>query len=399
MSRTVLPSFGLIALLGLLSAFSPLSIDLYLPSLPAIAGDFGVPSASVQQSLSTFFLGLAAGQLFYGPMSDRYGRRPALYVGIGIYLVASIACAVATDIHALVIARAVQGLGAAASPVAARAIIRDVYEGRRAAQAMSFVIMVMAVAPLTAPLIGGQILAFFGWRGIFWVLTGFALLSLALVAFRLPETNGPERRGDVHLIALFQAYGTLLADPRARAYLACGPLVFAALFAYVTGAPFVYIEVFGVDPQYFGFYFAVNVLGLVAGNYLNSRLVMRMGYRRLLGAGVVVTLASSLVLLAVALSGRGGLLGIMLPLFFAVGTVGIVGANTVAGLLELFPRNAGAASALFGTVQFGMAALAGVAVGALNDGSAVAMGAVMTACASGAFIAYRRLAWLQRKPV
>lgn len=393
MPRTLTRGRGLIALLGLLSAVGPLSIDMYLPSLPSIASDLGAHSAVVQQSVSAFFLGLAAGQIAYGPLSDRFGRRPALFAGIAVYLVASLACAAAGDINTLIAARAMQGLGAAASAVAGRAIIRDVWEGNEAARVMSFVIMVMAIGPLMAPIVGGQILVFAGWRGIFWVLTAFALLVLCMIAFRLPETNGPDHRGDVRLAPLFRAYGHLLGDPHVLAYLACGGLVYAAMFAYITGAPFVYIEVFGVDPQYFGFYFALNVIGITAGNYLNSQLVMRLGYRRMLGLGATVAMISSLALLGVALSGRGGLLTVVILLFFAVSTVGVVGANTVAGLLELYPRNAGAASALFGLFQFGLGALSGVAVGALNDGTPVAMGAVMAIAATGAFFAHR---WLKR---
>lgn len=383
--------FGLIALIGLLTAVGPLSIDMYLPSLPAIAGDLGASSAAVQQSVSAFFLGLAAGQIVYGPLSDRFGRRPALFLGFSLYLIASLACATAGGIHILVIARAVQGLGAAASPAAGRAVIRDRWKGDAAARAMSFVIMVMGVAPLIAPMVGGQVLEYFGWRAIFWLLTAFAAVALALVAFRLPETNGPERRGGVRMAAVYRAYGSLLADARVRAYLVCGGLIYASMFAYITSAPFVYIRIFGVDPQYFGFYFGLNVVGMLIGNYLNGRLVTRLGYRRMLGVGAAVALAATLALLGFALTGFGGLPAIVATLFFAVGTVGIVGANTVAGLLDLYPRNAGAASALFGVFQYGLGALAGAVVGALYAGTPAAMGIVMAAAAAGAFAAYKRL--------
>ncbi|HET7369381.1 MAG TPA: MFS transporter, partial [Gammaproteobacteria bacterium] len=207
-------------------------------------------------------------------------------------------------------------------------------------------------------------------------------------------TNGPDKRGGVRMAAVYRAYGHLLGDARVRAYLVCGGLIYAAMFAYITSAPFVYIQIFNVDPQYFGFYFGLNVVGMLIGNYLNGRLVTRLGYRRMLGLGAGVALVSTLALLGFALAGFGGLAAIVAMLFFAVGTVGIVGANTVAGLLDLYPRNAGAASALFGVFQYGLGAAAGAVVGALYSGTPVAMAVVMAAAAAGAFAAYKRLASL-----
>ncbi|HET7674098.1 MAG TPA: Bcr/CflA family multidrug efflux MFS transporter [Gammaproteobacteria bacterium] len=386
MTSTQTRNAGLIALLGLLTAVGPLSIDTYLPSLPTIARELGASSAAVQQSVSAFFFGLAAGQIIYGPLSDRFGRRPALLLGFALYLVAGVVCALAGAIHVLIAARAVQGFGAAASASAGRAVIRDRWKGDEAARAMSFVVMVMAIAPLLAPVVGGQILEYFGWRAIFWMLTAFALLALALVTFRLPETNGPERRGDVRIAATYQAYWHLLADARVRAYLFCGGFVYAVMFAYIVSAPFVYIDIFGIDPQYFGFFFGLNVVGLIIGNYANGRLVVRLGHQRMLGIGAAITLLSSLALLGAALAGAAGIATVVVTLFFAVGPVGLVGANTVAGLLNLYPRNAGAASALFGVFQYGLGAAAGVAAGALYAGTPLAMGLVMALAAAGPFL-------------
>src|SRR5699024_10512096 len=276
----------LIALLGFLADVGPLSIDTYLPSLPTISDTLGAATGAVQLSVSAFFFGLACGQIFCGPLSDRFGRRPVIFIGFGIFVGASIACALATHVTALIIARAIQGLAASASPAAGRAVIRDVWSGNQAARAMSFVVMVMSVAPLIAPLMGGQLLTWFGWRSIFWMLALFGFASIVLVQLRLPETNGPERRSGVRLGAYFRAYGLILGSTRACAYLVCGGLASSVMFAYITGISFVYIDLFGVQPKYFGFLFSINVIGLVLGNWFNSRFVLRHGYHRLLGGGL-----------------------------------------------------------------------------------------------------------------
>ncbi len=381
----------LIALLALMAAVGPLSIDTYLPSLPAIAKGFGVAASAVQLSVSAYFIGLAAGQVFAGPLSDRFGRRPVLFVGFALFLVASAACAIAPDVELLVVARAVQGLGAAASAAVGRAVVRDVWSGDRAARAMSFVMMIMSLAPLVAPIMGGYIFAHFGWRAIFWMLVGFAALILVLVAARVPETNGPERRAGVHLATYFRAYGHVLANGRAWAYLICGGFSTAVMFAYLTGAPFVYIEFFGVEPRHFGYFFALNVIGLAGGNYLNSRLVTRHGYHLLTSIGAIVTLLATAALLLCALSDSGGLLAFVITLFCTMAPIGLVSGNTMIGLLDDYPRNAGAASALFGVLQFGAGAVAGVAVGALHDGTPVAMSVVMFAAALISLLAWLAL--------
>ncbi|MGH8162357.1 MAG: Bcr/CflA family multidrug efflux MFS transporter [Gammaproteobacteria bacterium] len=378
----------LIVLLGLLAAVGPLSIDTYLPSMPAIGAELGATAATVQQTVSAYFFGLAVGQIFSGPLSDRFGRRPVLLFGFALYLLASIGCVLTPGIGILIAARAVQGLGASASSAAGRAVIRDIWSGNRAARAMSFVIMVMAFAPLVAPLIGGQIFAHFGWRAIFWLMIGFALLAMAMVVFRLPETNGPEKRAGMRLAASFRAYGRVLKNVPAGGYLVCGGASYAVMFGYITGVPAVYIKIFGVNPQYFGFFFGLNVIGIVIGTFVNARLVTRYGYHRLIGIGAAVTILSAIALLVCALTSTGGIVAVVITLFFAVGPVGLVGANTIAGLLNLYPKNAGAASALFGVAQFGLGALAGVIVGALYAGTPVAMGLTMTIMAAASLLAF-----------
>lgn len=388
MPKTDRHHLELIVLIGALAAIGPLSIDTYLPSMPAIAAQFAAASSLVQQSVSAYFVGLAAGQIICGPFSDRFGRRPVLFAGLGLYLAATLACVLAPTIGVLIAGRALQGLGASATPAAGRAVIRDIWSGDRAARAMSFVMMVMAFAPLIAPTLGGQIYAWFGWRAIFWLMAGFGVLLIVLVQFRLPETNGPERRAGVNIGDYFRAYGRVLADAPAWGYLLAGGLSYAAMFAYITGAPFVYIEVFNVDPAYFGLFFAVNVIGLTLGNWLNSRFVDRLGYLPMLGIGTAVSAAGVLALLICALTAAGGLIAVAVTLFVAIAPVGMNGANAIAGMLNLYPKNAGAASALFGVSQFGFGAVAGILVGVFYTGTPVAMALAMMTMAAGALVAW-----------
>ena len=394
MTKETAGGLGLIALLGTLTAFGPLSIDMYLPGLPAIAHEFGTSAAHAQQSLSSFFLGLAVGQLIYGPFSDRFGRRPVLITGTSIYIVASLACLLSPSIGGLIGARLVQGLGGAAGPVMARAIVRDLYSGRNAARVQSFVIMVMAVAPLIAPLVGGYVVSGVGWRSIFGILLAFGVLCFGLVLFVLPETHDPAKRAGARIARKFAAYGRVLTNRYAVAYLLCGGMTFGSLFAYISGSPFVYIQVFGVQAQHFGYYFGINVLGLVIGNYINGRFVLRHGVHRMLFGGTTLAMIAALGLLTVSLLNIGGLWGVAIPLFFTTSVIGLVGSNTIAGLLEIFAENAGAASALFGVFQFGCGALAGAAVGLLQHGNAVAMATVMAGGTVGAFLAQLYL-WLR----
>lgn len=383
----------LIILLALLAAIGPLSIDAYLPAMPAIAADLRVASPVIEQSLSSYFVGLALGQVICGPLSDRLGRRPILFGGLVLYLLATVACVMVPGAHGLIAGRALQGLGASATPAVSRAVVRDLWSGNRAARAMSFIMMAMAFAPIVAPLLGGQILIYLGWRAIFWLMFFFGLLLVALVALRLPETHGPARRANVRLFDHFVAYRLVLSSARGWAYLLAGGLSYAVLFGYIIGSPSVYIEFFGVRPDIFGFYFGLNVIGLTLGNWFNSRFVMRWGYLRMLGMGILVTSVGTLALLLFAQSGAGGLTAVVLTLFIAVAPVGMSGANAIAGLLDRYPDNAGAASALFGVSQFGFGAVAGVLASAFHTGSAAGMAWTMLVMALGAMVAWLGLWW------
>lgn len=378
----------LIGVLGFITAIGPLSIDMYLPAMPGLGREFGVEPAAVQYTLSVFFIGLATGQLTYGPLSDRYGRMPILYFGLSLYLASSLVCALTGSIDGLIAARLFQGFGAASAPVMARAIVRDRFAGNEAASVMSFVVMVMAAAPLVAPLLGSLFLKIASWRGIFLFVAFYAVLGLFILRLQLAESHPCARRViERSLAAQYLEYFALLARLPVVLFLACGSLMFGALFSYVAASSFVYIDQFDVHREVFGLYFGANVLAMLIGTWSNGYLVRYYGYRRLLGVAVVNTQACGLLLLVTSLTGWGGFWGVAVPLFFLLSTVGVAGANTVAGLMDLAPDAAGAASALFGVCQFVAGALASWFVGILG-GDAIAMAIVMTTAAGGSVVAY-----------
>lgn len=272
----------LLLLLSALVAFGPLSIDMYLPSLPAIAADLGASDAQVQRSISGFLVGFCVGMLFYGPLSDRFGRRPVLLAGIALYLFSSLACALADSAGQLVLLRVLQALGGGAASVLARAMVRDLYPLGEAARMLALMHMVTMLAPLAAPLLGGYLMLWAGWRALFVVLALFAGLCL-LAVWRVAESHPPERRGG-SLAQAFLAYGRLLGDRRALGYVLCMGLAFAGMFAYISAAPFVFIEHFGVRAERFGWFFGLNILGVMLATWCSARLVRRHGPRPLLRA-------------------------------------------------------------------------------------------------------------------
>jgi DHA1 family bicyclomycin/chloramphenicol resistance-like MFS transporter len=383
-------SYARLALiLGTLAAFGPLSIDMYLPGLPSIAREFGTTTAAVQQTLAVFFVGLALGQLAYGPLADRLGRRRPLLFGCGLYAVASLGCAAAPSLGGLMALRFAQALGGSAGMVIGRSVVRDLFDERESARMYSFLVLVMGLAPITAPLIGGQLLVLFGWRAIFLVLGGFGLFCLGLVWFGLPETLPSERRNRTGLGAALRAYGGLLGDGRYMGFAVAGGLASAAMFAYISGSPFVFIELNGVPPEYFGLLFGTNALGLIAASQLNRWLLTRYTGLRILNAALGVTAASSLALLAITVAGVGGFVGLLVLLFFCIASTGMVGPNSTAAAMAPYGRRAGTASALLGATQFLLGALAGMAVGALANGTALPMVGTIAVCGVGASLVLR----------
>lgn len=372
----------------MLSAFGPLSMDMYLPSLPILAEYFGSSAAKAQLTLSAFTVGFAVGQLVYGPLSDRLGRKWVLVSGIALYVAASFACAVASDIDTLIAVRVLQALGGGAGVVLTRAIVRDLYSREAGARALSLMLLVPSLAALVGPFIGGHILLWADWRAIFWLLTALGAAILLLAALRLPETLPRDQRTTTGAARIVREYGIVIADRQALGYMLCGAFSFAGMFAQLSGTPFVYIELFGVAPEDFGYLFALNIVGIMLGSYVNSRLVTRFGIRRMLVFGTSLALLGGLSVALFATLGIGGLAAIVASIVVFMMPHNVVNANATAGALEKFPQIAGTASALLGAVRFATGAAVGAAVGILHDGTAVPMALVIAGCALASAAAY-----------
>ncbi len=377
---------GRIFIFGFLSAIAPLSIDIYLPALPMLRRALAADAAHTLFTLSAFFVGFGVGQLLLGPLSDRFGRKPPLLAGLLVYIVASAACALATTMSAIVFWRFLQAFGGAVAPTVVQAMVRDLYDREQSARVFSLNMLVTAAAPVVAPLIGGQVLLWLDWRAIFWVLAGFGALSL-LAALALPETLGRERRSEARPLAMLRGYLALFGSRRYVGYVACSSCYFCSLFAFIAGSPFVYIDYFGVPPQYYGFLFGVNMIGMIATTYVNSRIVVRRGADRLLRLACSIGAAGGLVLLATGTSGFGAVAGLALPLFVVLSLLTVVASNAISGALAVSPNRAGAAAALAGALQFGAGALTSAAIGWFADGTPRPMSVLVCAGAVAALIA------------
>ena len=381
------PSYPRLALiLGALAAFGPLSIDTYLPALPTIATDFATTTAAVQQTLSAFFVGLALGQLFYGPISDRMGRRAPLLFGCAMYTVVSIGCAFAGSTIGLMGLRFLQALGSSAGVVIGRSVVRDLFDERESARMYSFLVLVMGIAPITAPLIGGQLLVMFGWRAIFFALAAFGLFCFVMVWFWLDESLPPERRTASGLGTTLRGYLALFGDGRYIGFALAGGLASAAMFAYISGSAFVFIELNGVPPDRFGLFFGANAFGLIAASQLNRHLLERYTSTQLLTAALSVTALAAISLFATTLAGIGGFPLMLVLLFVTIASTGMVGPNATALAMAPYGRKAGSAAALLGATQFMAGAVAGALVGLLANGTALPMTGVIALCGGSAFV-------------
>lgn len=377
----------LFVLLGGLTAFGPLSIDLYLPALPAIGRDLAAGESLIQLTLTACLIGLAIGQVVAGPISDALGRRRPLLIGVAGYVVASLLCALAPTAVILVALRLLQGLTGAAGIVIARAIVRDLYSGSAAARYFSRLILVMGLAPILAPVLGAQLLRVTSWHGIFLVLALITALLWLGAARALPETLPAERRRPGGLSDTVHTFRRLAADTQFIGYAVAGGLAFGAMFAYIAGSPFVLQGIYGVSPQTFSLIFGLNALGFVITSQINGSLVSRIPPARLLTVGVTITGVAGLALLAVILIGGLGLAAVLLPLFVLVSSIGFVVPNAVALALSKHPEAAGTGSALLGVIQSGIGAAGAPLVGIAGITTALPMAGVIAVSGVGAVLA------------
>ncbi|MCC3775438.1 multidrug effflux MFS transporter [Streptomyces sp. UNOB3_S3] len=388
--------------LGGLTALPPLSMDMYLPALPEVTSALSSPAATVQLTLTACLMGMALGQLVVGPMSDRWGRRRPLLVGMVVYVLATAACAVASTVELLIGCRLAQGLAGAAGIVIARAVVRDLYDGVAMARFFSTLMLISGVAPVVAPLIGGQILQLTDWRGVFVVLTVIGVLLTLVVWRRLDETLPPARRQGG---GLGQALGTmrgLLADRVFTGYMLSGGFAFAALFAYISASPFVVQDIYGASPQTFSLLFGLNSIGLVIVGQINGKvLVGRVSLDKALAVGLaVITLAAvALLLMTSGVFGKAGLVPVSAGLFVLMSAMGLAMPNTNAQALMRSRDAAGSASALLGTSTFLLGAIASPLVGIAGEHTAVPMALVQLGCALAAVVCFVGLCrpW-QRRP-
>lgn len=369
----------IILILGALSAFAPLAIDFYLPGFPAMATAFATDEKHIQLTLAVYFGGLAIGQLIYGPLADRFGRRVPLLSGVTLFTLASFACAYAPSLEWLIGARFVQALGGCAGMVISRAVVSDKCDAVGSAKVYSQLMLVTGLAPILAPLAGGIMVGMWGWQSIFLALSLFSVMAAIAVAVGLPETF-PAHQPRQPLSGSLRRYAALLSDRVYLGYALTGGISIAGMFAYIAGSPFVFIKLYGVPAEHYGWLFGSNAAGFILVAQLNARLLAKRGPAFLLSRTVWVYVAAALTLLGIAALRTEALWPLLVPLFICIASLGCILPNTSACAMNGQGARAGSASALLGCIQFGVAAGAASLVGVLHDGTAMPMAMVISLC-------------------
>ncbi|WP_425475155.1 Bcr/CflA family multidrug efflux MFS transporter [Brenneria uluponensis] len=365
----------------------PIAIDMYLPALPVIAKEFSVDPGRVQMTLSAYVLGFAIGQLFYGPMSDSIGRKPVILGGVLVFTLAAAACALSQTVEQLIYMRFLHGLSAASASVVINALMRDMFSKDEFSRMMSFVILVMTIAPLLAPIIGGALLFWFSWHAIFWTISGAALMATIFVWLFIPESLPVERRQRFHLRTTLGNFSQLCRHKRVFGYMLASGFSFAGMFSFLSAGPFVYIDLNGVSPQNFGYYFALNIVVLFLMTLLNSRIVSRMGPMFMFRLGLIIQFSMGIFLLLVCAFNLG-FLSLVVGVALFVGCVATVASNAMAVILDGFPHMAGTASSLAGTLRFGLGSLIGAVLSLSSFQSAWPMVVSMAFCSVSAAVLY-----------
>ena len=380
--------FFLILILGLLTAIGPFSIDMYLPAFPDIAKNLHTSVAQVMLSLSSFFIGISAGQLLYGPLLERFGRKKPIYAGLSIYLLASIGCAMATSVDSLIIFRLLQALGGCAGMVAARAIVRDLFEVKENAKIFSMLMLVVAVSPIIAPTLGGYVTSLFGWRYVFAILIVIDVGIIAGVYFLLPESKKPDLDFSLKAGAIIKNFAGIIKHPQFYTYALTGAIAYAGLYAYISGSPYVFMEIFRVNERQYGWIFSVIAMGVIGSAQLNNIALRSYSSEQVIKIATFCQGIIGIMLAVMSYFGWVELYSTIFLIFLFLCGQGFIFPNASALCLAPFPHTAGSASALMGAIQMGIGAGISALVSILQNGTAMPMTGVMACCSVTAFLVF-----------
>ena len=375
-------------ILSSLMSFASISTDIYLPALPLMREQFAGGAGSVEWTISGFLLGFSIGQLIWGPISDRYGRKMPIMIGMGLFLIGSVGCALSISAWQMIFWRCIQALGACTGPVLSRAMVRDLYSTERSAHMLSTLIMIMGIAPLLGPIIGGQILQFGSWHIIFWILAVTGALMCVAIAMH-PETLVEENRVTTPLSHALSDYWFLIKDRKLISYIMTGAFFYLGAYAFIAGSPFAYIQYYHLPQTMYGVVFAINTVGIIIANYINRTLMQRYGMSHLFRAGVMILIVSGVIIMINAKTDLGGFLGLEIPLFIYWSMNGFIVANSVASTLSLYPQRAGAVSALTGALQYGSGIISTALLGWFSDGTPWTMGWIIGLSSIACFLSYQ----------
>jgi DHA1 family bicyclomycin/chloramphenicol resistance-like MFS transporter len=380
--------FHLVLILGLLSAIGPFSIDMYLPAFPAIAESLHSTVAHVTLSLSSFFIGISAGQLLYGPLLDRFGRKKPLYIGLCAYLVASVGCALAASADALIVLRLLQALGGCVGMVASRAMVRDLFEVKENAKIFSLLMLVVAVSPIIAPTLGGYVTAALGWRYVFIVLILIVAFIIVAIYFFLPESKKPDPNFSLKPKPIINNFIGVIQQPQFFTYAFTGAIAAAGLYAYIGGSPYVFMELFKVSEKQYGWIFALIAMGLIGSSQLNSVMLKNYTSEQIIKVALICQSITGLILFITTLFGWIELFSTIFLIFIFLCCQGFTFPNSSALSLAPFSHNAGSASALMGAIQMSIGALTSALVSFLQNHTALPMAGVMACCAITSFTVF-----------
>jgi len=378
--------FMLILMLGSLTALGPFSIDMYLPAFPIIARDLHTTTEQVAVSLSSFFIGISLGQLLYGPLLDRFGRKKPLYIGLGVYILASLGCVFATHLNDLIILRGIQAVGSCAAAVASVAMVRDLFPVKDSAKVFALLMLVVGVSPMIAPTVGSYITVLFGWHAIFYILLSLGLLNLISSIFWLPDSYVPDTELSLKPIPILKNFLSVIVEPQFYTYALTGAIAFSGLFAYVAGSPVVFMEVFKVSTEMYGWIFAILSVGLIGSSQVNSFLLKKYSSEQIIFFALACQLIITIFFLAGALNNLFDLTQTIILLFLFLCCLGFTNPNAAALSLAPFKKNAGSASALMGAIQMGLGAIASSVLSMFAVKSSIPMVAVMCLTSIVAFL-------------